>query len=192
MIESEIRKNNRLIARFMGIRESCEIPLDLWDEDKYTSSDNCYCNEDQGAGYTFQDEHGDCSYCKEEKIEDFIENSKYHLSWNWLMPVVMKIESMIYNPETGYYDGILKKFMKETIFEEYDWYAEGHIFALAFSSFEELYNKVIKFIKWYNQNYIKSNIKENDQIREIMKEASKNLPHKIYSPSKDQNYKNDR
>ncbi len=23
----------------------------------------CYCNEDQGAGYTFNDEHGPCDAC---------------------------------------------------------------------------------------------------------------------------------
>jgi hypothetical protein len=26
--------------------------------------DGCYCNEDQGAGYTYQDEHGDCVFCE--------------------------------------------------------------------------------------------------------------------------------
>lgn len=26
--------------------------------------DCCYCNEDQGAGYTFSDEHGRCEHCK--------------------------------------------------------------------------------------------------------------------------------
>lgn len=25
--------------------------------------DECYCNEDQGAGYTYDDEHGPCGYC---------------------------------------------------------------------------------------------------------------------------------
>jgi hypothetical protein len=25
--------------------------------------DKCYCHEDQGAGYTYQDEYGDCDFC---------------------------------------------------------------------------------------------------------------------------------
>ena len=28
-----------------------------------TIHENCYCNEDQGAGYTYSDEYGDCDYC---------------------------------------------------------------------------------------------------------------------------------
>lgn len=24
---------------------------------------SCYCDEDQGAGYTFDDEHGPCDFC---------------------------------------------------------------------------------------------------------------------------------
>ena len=27
--------------------------------------DDCYCDEDQGAGYTYNDEHGDCDNCEE-------------------------------------------------------------------------------------------------------------------------------
>ena len=26
---------------------------------------NCYCNENQGGGYTYNDEHGDCDNCCE-------------------------------------------------------------------------------------------------------------------------------
>lgn len=31
----------------------------------------CYCNEDQGAGYTFEDEHGPCDVClgKQKEVE---------------------------------------------------------------------------------------------------------------------------
>ena len=25
--------------------------------------EGCYCDEDQGAGYTYSDEHGDCDVC---------------------------------------------------------------------------------------------------------------------------------
>ena len=26
---------------------------------------DCYCEEDQGGGYTYSDEHGDCDNCEE-------------------------------------------------------------------------------------------------------------------------------
>ena len=33
-----------------------------WDcGDKHHSK--CYCHEDQGSGYTYQDEYGDCAFC---------------------------------------------------------------------------------------------------------------------------------
>jgi hypothetical protein len=30
---------------------------------KHDIVEKCICNEDQGAGYTYQDEYGDCNYC---------------------------------------------------------------------------------------------------------------------------------
>jgi len=38
--------------------------------------DKCYCNEDQGAGYTYRDEHGRCEYCKEEEKRRCLKNSR--------------------------------------------------------------------------------------------------------------------
>jgi len=29
-------------------------------------SDDCYCDEDEGAGYSYSDEYGDCDECKNE------------------------------------------------------------------------------------------------------------------------------
>lgn len=31
-----------------------------------TTHKECYCNEDQGAGYSYSDEHGECDYCLQE------------------------------------------------------------------------------------------------------------------------------
>lgn len=34
------------------------------DNNKFIVADECYCHVDfDGAGYTFNDEYGDCSYC---------------------------------------------------------------------------------------------------------------------------------
>jgi len=34
---------------------------------RYEKPANCYCDEDQGAGYTYSDEHGDCDVCERER-----------------------------------------------------------------------------------------------------------------------------
>ncbi len=38
----------------------------------------CYCDEDQGAGYTYYDEHGPCIHCEEVgyDIIDWEENNE--------------------------------------------------------------------------------------------------------------------
>ena len=36
-------------------------------------TDVCYCDEDQGAGYTFSDEHGDCDYCIAQRVDSSTE-----------------------------------------------------------------------------------------------------------------------
>jgi len=30
----------------------------------------CYCGEDQGAGYTYEDEHGPCEVCRLEIVDN--------------------------------------------------------------------------------------------------------------------------
>lgn len=32
-------------------------------EEDSGKSDSCYCDEDQGGGYTYSDEHGSCDFC---------------------------------------------------------------------------------------------------------------------------------
>ena len=57
-------------------------------------------------------------------------NLLYHKSWDWLMPVVVKIKSM--NIED------------EEMFNEIDFYVT--------SSIENLYSAVVRFIEWVNEN----------------------------------------
>lgn len=57
-------------------------------------------------------------------------NLLYHKSWDWLMPVVVKIKGM--NIED------------EEMFNEIDFYAT--------SSIENLYSAVVRFIEWVNEN----------------------------------------
>lgn len=68
--------------------------------------------------------HGKRS-CHEEQME-------YHLSWDWLMPVVEKIHNEISLPKNETH---LYIFLNLTIF----------------SSIEQVYEAVIQFIQYYNQ-----------------------------------------
>ena len=38
------------------------------------SKTECYCEEDQGSGYTYSDEHGECDVCSNNSFE-FFDNS---------------------------------------------------------------------------------------------------------------------
>lgn len=33
-------------------------------DDADSCQGKCYCNDDQGAGYTYSDEYGDCQHCE--------------------------------------------------------------------------------------------------------------------------------
>jgi len=35
----------------------------------HTHHNSCYCHEDQGSGYTYGDEYGDCAFCAGEFTE---------------------------------------------------------------------------------------------------------------------------
>jgi len=72
--------NNKLIAEFMGVHD--EISLD-------SIAGNVHSWSDSPFFYTTEDS-------KEKVIENIAWYSKYHTSWDWLMPVVEKIESLGY------------------------------------------------------------------------------------------------
>ena len=80
----------------------------------------------------------------------FDNNLRYHSSWDWLMPVVDKIESI----DDGAFDiNILKNGTQ--IFE---YQADGKVIVdnVGMISFEDkiehVFEAVIEFIKWYNEN----------------------------------------
>lgn len=60
---------------------------------------------------------------------------RYDSSWDWLMPVVEKINESC--KDTGYPDGL----------EICDW----HVIAVA-NNIKLVYFSVVEFIKWYNEN----------------------------------------
>lgn len=71
--------DNKLIAEFMGVHD--EISLD-------SIAGNIHSWRDAPFFYITEDS-------KEKVMEGIAEYSKYHTSWDWLMPVLIKIERII-------------------------------------------------------------------------------------------------
>jgi len=85
---------------------------------------------------------------------DYHYNLRYHSSWDWLMPVVEKIEAMGYKTvlatsEWGnkYYQNIITGvgIIKETIENPSKFMGQSD------TKIEAVYKATIEFIKWYNQ-----------------------------------------
>jgi len=93
-----LEEKNRMIAEFMGIVES-SIDGQFWTEKSH---------EGFGIGK--------------------LVGLKYHSSWDWLMPVVEKIESVN--------EGVPQQLLNVSLF----------------SYIEDVYNAVVEFIEWYNEN----------------------------------------
>ena len=126
-----IIENNKLIAKFMY--------NNLYNED---SLGDCWVETNEGY------------------VNFYIDKAKYHLSWDWLMPVVEKIEHLYETEHTlprfeinshicsfavGYPE--FKKY-KRWIYGCYINSAESK---KCNSKLEAAYNVCIDFIKWYNK-----------------------------------------
>lgn len=121
MEATEILEGNKIIAEFMDWRIAENI--------KHESGEPTYIKkENLGTSYATMD------------------MMAYHKSWNWLMPVVEKIEvieiSRNHNPVVT-----IEKYI--TIISDN---GEAPIVeSQTDSRIEGAYNAVVKFIKWYNQ-----------------------------------------
>jgi hypothetical protein len=79
----------------------------------------------------------------------WVNQLEYHKSWDWLMPVVEKIEETNFIKIVGKYCGINKT--SANSFN--NWVAtEGVSFTNPKSKIESTYKAVVKFIKWHNKN----------------------------------------
>jgi hypothetical protein len=96
-----MKNSNKLIAEFMGME---------------------HCYRPYGDGFMEVKENGSC-------IE--LEDLQYHSSWDWLMPVLKKINSEI-SPNTR---GLWRMIINPT---DYD--------------IENVYEQVVEFIKQQNKN----------------------------------------
>lgn len=115
MNNQSIEEGNKAISLFMNDRRTADLIKDM-DYDK-TQGKDFHLNE-------------------EATLRQF----KYHTSWDWLMPVVEKIDKLFDEESDNWMNKILDEDfpritdLKITTPREYVWDA------------------VIQFIKWYNQN----------------------------------------
>ena len=129
-----MKTDNELIAEFMGNRK---VPTELYGNDKcpyfyYPTKDNFVLTSEIVSREDFD-------------INDYawsLYNLDYSGSWDWLMPVVEKIETLGYfcmiNKWTSVYTGSDGERIQVTT-------VEGK------SKIKNTYKAVVEFIKWYNQ-----------------------------------------
>lgn len=114
-------EGNKLIAEFMGLKPQNS------NDDRYFDTPDRYYKYDVG-------EYRISNTCSPE-------NMQYHKSWDWLMPVVEKIEQTKMASIT-----IHAKNLAHISFNyRTDIFFNG-------SLIENTYDAVIEFIKWYNKN----------------------------------------
>lgn len=113
MIKKEILEGNKLIAGF------------YYENSFYDDGEDCYCkNEDN-------------SY-----IKFYIEDAKYHKSWDWLMPVIEEIENDYSCSVSITYDECYITNERQTFEKSF----QGK------TKLEACYKGVVSFIKYYNKN----------------------------------------
>lgn len=134
MYDNQIIENNTLIAQFMGLDEDNRyVPTEMLPHKDY----NLY----QGI---FE-----------------MRELQFHISWDWLMPVVEKIESLEFNGRSVWttiktFKTSHKNNYHEMMFRVYKEDGESFLFEYDSEWFDTkitaVYFSVIEFIKWYNLN----------------------------------------
>ena len=115
------KHNNELIAEFMKISEVTQY------FDSYGIKKPIYWTEANNFRTRTYD-------LPDMSLKDFISESKYHESWDWLMPVVKKA----FDCEFG------------DRFDEWKELNNKICVCLASVSIEGVYEALIEFIKWFN------------------------------------------
>jgi hypothetical protein len=111
-------ENNRLLAEFMGLKPKLESP------DVYSYSDMPFFSVRES--------------CPEKVMEAISKYVKYDSSWDWLMEVVEKIESI--KGTQIFINGISCEVM-----------FKGRVISKHFNTkIEAVYNACVEFVKYYN------------------------------------------
>lgn len=127
-------EGNKLIAEFMGL-----TPVQIFG--RYSvSKHHCTCNDTTA----------------EKALFGFAEIAKYHESWDWLMPVVEKIESLNITDDEGvdYSFDVTISYGDCTIQDEDTTRKALHIYqhGIDGNKIQGVWLAVVEFIKWYNGN----------------------------------------
>ena len=125
MSEEEIIKNNELIAKFMGGRYETNLPF------AYTKS-----------GWTGTPANS---------IDQIVQSHtfRYNSSWNWIMPVIEKIEENYYTEIIGTNTKNDNSYVMNIFDYNGKFILDPHSHS---SKLELIFITVVDFIKWYNQN----------------------------------------
>ena len=144
-------EENKLIAEFMGINNLSTQSISIFDEPNlkyfrktsYEIDGLCpYCHNDVSHGHNSR-----CYKLDDQKIH-------YHSSWDWLMPVIEKINYGLEMPNGDYFQVSIGKH-KTSIFRKDKQavpYLSEEICSGGGTMIENTFYAVIEFIKWYNQN----------------------------------------
>ena len=126
-----IQEKNKLIAEFMGVFNNIRETEDI------------YSWNDAPFFYTIENS-------EKKVIENISKYVKYLYSWDWLMPVVYKIEDLGYRVtiDTHYVIIELNNIYVEEDDTEDDILVEGDMRKIRIHF---VYEACVKFIKWYNE-----------------------------------------
>ena len=130
-------ETNKLIAEFMEFKQCKGIRSESGKYFDYWAKENFSCIEEQEI--QIESEWG---YGLVEQDLLFAEQLKFHKDWNWLMQVVDKIYEM-----NLYYDRYID-YNSSMI-------SDGKI--NLGTRINRVYEQVVEFIKWYNENSAKNN-----------------------------------
>jgi len=123
MTKEEIIEGNKLIASFMNLENVFE-----------------YKTKKEVLGlYIAEDDTGYIDY-----VDVGINWVNYNCSYDWLIPVVDKIENIGFTVKIEKTSCLIREFTKGYSIE-----------AIYPSKLEAVYNSVVKFIKWYNNEKLK-------------------------------------
>lgn len=123
----EIKTGNELIAKFMGGTFHTNLPFTYIKEGWYNTPANAIAQVAQWH------------------------NFKYHSSWDWLMPVVNKINNM----GKPFNVAIFKTYVSLTVeksvnvFVKHFSFAHSEVITPTQSDNEAMFKAIIKFIEWY-------------------------------------------
>lgn len=139
MTQEQIIEGNTFLAEFM------EYEHDELEDDDVTITYNCYDHLENISG----------KKPWKSTIDDYTswlrpDEMKFHSSWDWLMSVVDKIESIIFDENNSFNVTIgstIYCVIQDTNGECYDMVYDGEE-----SKLLVVYKAVVEFIKWYNEN----------------------------------------